>query len=1155
MKKNGHIGEFLCHSLKKTLFIMRIVVILLFVGFLQTRANDAYSQKTRLSIVFSNTELVTVLDKIEKQSEFYFLYNEKLIDAKRKVSIDAKDERIEEVLKNLFSGTDVEYSIIDRKIILVPSYLSESQQPSKKVSGKVTEVNGAPIPGVTVMVKGTTTGVITDNDGNYSLANIPANATLQYSFVGMKSQEVKIASQTAVNVVLVEESIGIEEVVAIGYGTKSKATVTGAISVINNDAITNRPSTKTTDLLQGISSGLQITRSNTGNIRGSQNSITIRGLTSRNAPGILIVLDGIPQAATDASALDNIDPNTIDNISVLKDGQASIYGARAAGGVILITTKAGITNKPTINFSATNTVQIPSLLPKIMNILDEWDLQHEAYLNDGQLTDIFTNNLKLISDQGITFDDIKNNPKKTLMYEPYGNNHPFYLGNYEWNKIMWKPALEQNYNLSVSGKRDNLRYYESVNYSGQDGMLAYGKNYRNRLSITLKNDYDITNWLKIKSNFNIGTIKMVQPNSYPQGETVQVLQPYVSPGHYMAIGGYSNPIANALAGSLIEPSYILNGTLGAELRPFKDLVIAGEISSKYNIQESDWSSIDYPEYGADDILVGMHFGGLNQAGAGYTRTRYTVGDINATYSYTKLVDHQIRLLAGYSHEENNYRNFAAYRQYGLISAELPTMGAGSAANQYNSESKTEYALNSAYSRLEYSYKNKYILEGIFRYDGTSKFAQGFKWSPFFGASGGWVITDENFMKNLKNVINFLKIRASWGQLGNQTGIGLYDYISQINVGGSYPMGSWLSPIQTLNATLGTMPSTTRTWEKVVTKNLGLDLAAFDSKLTGSFDYFIKDNKNMFFNQEYPQVLGTTAPNINGAHLRTKGYEVEIGWADKINDFRYSVKVNLSDNNNKIISLADAIIPSQGTNNFIQGYPSTAYFGYQYDGIIQTASELADYKAKLTGLPTKLIVGDVRYIDKNGDGKLTTNPYTLDATGKPTATSGDLVYLGEGGQHNMYGISVGLSWKGFDFSCFLQGVLQWNVINGIVPCSQWYNRIETYFYHNTWTPDRANALWPAVSQDGTLRNYNYQYSDAPYKLWNNRYIRLKNIQVGYTLPNSICERIHVNKLRFYVSGTDLWEHENLPGKEDPETPFGQNVSPFPRQISLGLSLTL
>ena len=588
MKKNKLFRELFFRSLRKTLLIMRYVTILLFLGILQAHAADAYSQKTRLSLNFSETELIKVLDKIEEESEFFFLYNEKLLDTERKVSITENDKLINVILDNLFADTNVKYTIIDRKIILTPDYLTnETYVPAmiqqQRVTGKVTDSQtGAAMPGVNIQVKGTTIGAISDIDGLYSLSMTGGNISLVFSFIGYVTQEIPLNGRTAVNVVLVSEVTGLNEVVVIGYGTKSKATVTGAISTINEDAIASRPSAKTTDLLQGISSGLQITRSNTGNIRGSQNSITIRGLTSRNAPGVLVVLDGIAQPTTDASALDNIDPNTIDNISILKDGQASIYGARAAGGVILITTKAGLTNKPTINVSAVNTIQIPSLLPKIMNILDEWTIQHEAYLNDGQLTDIFTNNLKLISDQGITFDDIKDNPRTTLLFEPYGANHPFYLGNYDWNKIMWKPSLQQNYNISVSGKNEKLSYFESINYLSQDGMLAFGKNYKNRLTITLKNDFDVTNYLTIKSNFNLGSIKLVQPYSYPQGETIQVLEPHTQGGHYMAIGGYYSPIGNAeAAGYRTEPSYILNGTLGAEIRPFKDFVISTDISSNY----------------------------------------------------------------------------------------------------------------------------------------------------------------------------------------------------------------------------------------------------------------------------------------------------------------------------------------------------------------------------------------------------------------------------------------------------------------------------------------------------------------------------------------------------------------------------------------------
>ncbi|MDD4192850.1 MAG: SusC/RagA family TonB-linked outer membrane protein, partial [Mangrovibacterium sp.] len=531
-------------------------------------------------------------------------------------------------------------------------------------------------------------------------------------------------------------------------------------------------------------------------------------------------------------------------------------------------------------------------------------------------------------------------------------------------------------------------------------------------------------------------------------------------------------------------------------------------------------------------------------------------NLYATYKYEKLKNQTINLMAGYSHEENDFTSFSAYRRLGLISAQLPTMSAGSTGEQNTSEGKSDYALNSVFSRLEYSYKNRYLLDGVFRYDGSSRFAEGHKWAPFFGFSGGWIVSEESFMGNVKNVIDFLKVRASWGELGNQSGIALYDYLSQINIGGSYPMGSYTSPVQAQSATLGSMPSTTRTWETIESKNLGVDFRAFGARLTGTVDVFIKDNKDMFFVQEFPTVLGTTAPSINGAHLRTKGWELEIGWRDKIKQLDYSVKFNLQDNHNKVIELADAVIPKQGTNTFVQGYPASSYFGYRYDGFIQSDSELTEYKTGFTsGIPNNIKLGDARYKDLDNDGKLEALPYALDENGVPTSTSGDLVQIGDGGQHYLYGISLGLSWKNFDFSTFFQGVLNWQVISAVMAPSNDFDPIESYFHHETWAPERTDVIFPRLSQNGAIKKYNYQVSDAPYKLYNNRYIRLKNIQLGYTLPKNITNRLKMDKLRVYFSGTDIWEHSNLPGNQDPETPFERRLSPFPRQYSFGLTLTL
>lgn len=1145
---------------------MKITCFLFFVFASGVFAIPATSQVAKVSMSMENTTVSIVLNAIEKQTDYLFVYDKNEIDLTRRVSVNVQEQPVAKVLSEIFDNTDVIYAMEGSNIMLMQR--SNAQQPVGQVSGKVTDQNGASLGGVTVAVKGTTIGVITDNDGKYSFSKVPENATLIFSFVGMKTQEAKVEGRSTLNIQMISETISLGEVVAVGYGTKAKETLTGSISVIENEVLENRSNVKTTDLLQGVSSGIQISRTNTGDIRSSTNTITIRGLSSRNAPGVLVVVDGIAQNYTDSRALDNINPNDIENISILKDGSAAIYGARAAGGVILVTTKKGKTSKPTINFSAMATVQSPSLMRHTMHVLDVTEMHNEGFVNDGQLNNPFTPVLNYIRDNNITREEINKNNGKWILTAPW--DAPNTLGYWDWADIMFDPSLQQNYDVSISGKTDKLNYYESINYVNQDGMLAYGSNFKKRLLLTLKNDYEVNRFLKIRSNFSLGNQKVVEPmnysaNSYNGGVQGALFfvwptnQPFTPQGHYMNQGGFHDPIGYAeAAGNRTDLSYILHGNLGAEITPFKGFVITAEIASNYDILESDYASIGFPmydpydhftQYSSDDANTGP-----NRAGADFTRSRYSLGNFYARYTYNKFVNHKINLMAGYSHEENDFRSFSAYRRLGLISAQLPTMAAGSTSEQYNSESKSDYALNSVFSRLEYSFKNRYLFEGIYRYDGSSKFAEGHKWAPFFGLEGGWIMSDETFFKNLNKVVDFIKIRGSWGELGNQTGIGLYDYLSQVNIGGGYPMGSYISPVQVQTATLGGMASETRSWEKIESKNIGIDFRLLNSRLNGSFDAYIKDNKDMFFVQEFPQVLGTTAPSINGAHVRTKGWELELGWRDKVGEVDYFVRLNLQNNHNKVVELADAVVPVQGNNAFVQGYPANSFFGLKYDGLIQTDEELAAYKSKFTsGLPVTLSKGDAKFNDLDGDGKLEKLPYTLGEDGKPTALSGDMVQFGDGGQHGIYGITLGASWKNFDFTSFFQGVLNWKVINTTIPCSQYFEPIESWYFHQTWSTDRTDAFYPRLSQTGAVKTNNYQYSDAPWKMWNNRYIRLKNIQLGYTVPKNITDKLNIDKLRVYFSGTDIWEHSTLPGDQDPETPFAVRVSPFPRQYSFGLTL--
>lgn len=1161
----------------KTLRVMKLVTALLFVFCLQASATGI-SQ----TITYSGKEvsLEKVFKVIKEQTGYFVSYKMSQVRRATPVTIQSKDMPLEQFLHRVLQNQPLDYTLEENTIFIkwkkelykmIPlESISQTLTPPVEditLSGRVTNGKQEPLEGVSVTVRGTQNGTITNADGRFSLS-VPSsnNVELIFSFVGFESQTVRVGNQTVFNIVLKDFVAGLDDVVVVGYGTQRKKTLTGAVSVIDNDALENRPAAKTTDLLQGLSPGLQISRSNPGNIRGSQNSILIRGVSSRSDPGVLVVIDGIPQNATNASAIDNINPDDIDNISILKDGQAAIYGARAAGGVILITTKSGRDDKPTIRIGADETIQKPFFPRKPVNFLQEVEMQNEGFVNDGQITNVYSNVAKFIKENDITYDKIKNNDRKYLLREPFGYDNPYYLGDYDWYDIMYDPALQQNYNVSVSGKKGRLTYYESINYLDQDGMLAWGSNFKRRLLVTLKNDYEVTDYLKIRSNFRVGTQKIMQPNNYTadgyhgiEGGTRfihRVLEPFTVGGHYNNIGGYYNPIAEAEAsGTTTDLSYMLRGTIGAEITPFRNFIINGELSADYNVTETDWASLDFDMYNALDEFSQTAKAGLVQAGADYSRNRYMVGNLNANYSLNSK-GHNAKLLAGYSIEGNTFRTFGAYRRYGLISPNLPTMSVGAADEQYNSENKNAYALNSVYSRLEYGFKNRYLFEGIFRYDGSSKFAKGHKWAPFVGVSAGWVISEEAFMKRLENTFDFLKLRVSWGQLGNQSGIGLYDYLYQIAVGGSYPAGSWLSPTQGLSATLGALPSTTRTWEKIESKNLGLDFVMLSSRLTGTFDFYIKDNKNMFFNQEFPKVLGATPPNINGAFVRTKGWEAELGWQDKVGKFGYFFKVNFSNNTTRVEDLKDAIVPVNGPNTFVQGYPYNVIFGYVYDGLIQTDEELSGYKSYFTsGIPALIKKGDVKYKDLNGDGKLTALPYEVGEDGKPKANSGDLVAVGDGAQHYFYGFTLGANWKNFDFRVFFQGVLKWQIYSALRPDFNWYEPNNAAFYHRTWSPDRSDVLWPRLSQNNPVKNYNYAFSDAPYFLFNNKYLRLKNIQLGYTVTKTLVRRLGINQMRVYFSGADVWEYAPVPIVMDPETPNRENASPFPRQYSFGLTLTL
>lgn len=1024
-------------------------------------------------------------------------------------------------------------------------------QNARTVSGIIKDVQGNTMPGVSVVVKGTTVGVLSDVDGKYAI-NMPAGTDiLVFSFMGMRSEEVEVKGRTTIDLDLKEDAIMLQEIVAIGYGVKTRATTTGAVDVVDKKQFENRPMTNTASFLQGVVPGMEIRRNNPGKIGEEGFDIQIRGVTSRADPGILVVVDGIPYKDNNASALNKINPQDIESMTILKDAQAAIYGARAAGGVILVTTKKGRSERPTISYSGDFSFNKPARVPRKVNVLQHIDMMNQAYTNDGIATHFFSHLVQYINTADL-------NAKNPLVVKgPFGDTPDLVLGNHDWWDEMYGTAFDHSHNLTISGKTEKSNYYVSLGYLDQSSMFQYGDHSNKKYSARFKYDFEINKYLKFRSNVYVGRKKVVEPYDIDHLAWLTYwtwnCQPtYNDRGEYYASGGFGNPIAFANhIGNTNKTYYSYYTQLGFDLTPIKNLTITGDLSMNYDIRDESYSRKRHQTYHWDGSLnydvIDYWYSGKTKAASQYDRNEHVVANIYANYNFD-INKHSFNIMGGGSHEELDNRGFGAHR-YNLITDQLEVMGIGDANEQFNSEYRNDWAITSFFGRLSYDFDNRYFLEATYRNDGSSRFADGHKWEDFFGISGSWIVSNEKFFKGAKNYIDYLKLRLSWGQLGNQAGIGLYDHYQYINVGGQYPFGNSNSPSKSMQATLGGMPAIDQTWETINSYNGGLDFSILDNRLGGTFDYYIKENKGMFYAEEFPSVLGTGAPRINGAHLRTNGWEIAVSWKDNIGALGYRIGASLSNNTSKVVNLKDARNPGYGHNAFIEGYPANSYFLYEFDGFISSEEDLNNYLSKVKGVPTNLRVGDAKFKDMDGDGTLEPHMYK-----EGDDSSGDIIYKGDGSQHYLYGINLELEWKGFDFKAFFQGVGKWNVMNNTYAAGpEVWKQASQYFYQDTWTETNMGALYPRLTQDGGVHWYNYQQSSAPYKFVNNRYLRLKDIQLGYTLPQTLTRKFGVEKVRTYVNGTNLFEFDNLPKGFDPEAPFSENLIPFTRTFSLGINV--
>jgi TonB-linked SusC/RagA family outer membrane protein len=1012
-----------------------------------------------------------------------------------------------------------------------------------KVTGVVTDDTNLPLPGVSVKIKGTTIGVTTDVNGKYTL-NADENATLVFTFVGYGSKEVNLTGgRTNYNVQLLPNSKDLNEVVVVGYGTQKKANLTGAVATISGTELQNRPVPNALAALQGVSPGVTITRSS-GQPGSEGYGIRIRGFSSANTASALVLVDGIEQD------LGLISPDDIESISVLKDAAASaIYGARAASGVVLVTTKQGKAGVTKVSVNGYYGLNITARQPERLNSWDEQTLINEARFNATGANEFTDEQIQWLK-----------NPNFDYRPNIAGQDRWDYYTNTNWIKEgMNKVNSMKSFNATVSGGTETQNYLFTAGYYQRDGVLRYGPDDNSRYNIRFNFNNRISKYVDMNTIIGyIGTV--TNSNSYGTSGIINALyrirtrQPLYTPAEDVTGQPYNgdlqvNPIDIEKNAGIQQQQY--DSFTGRFDLGIHDIVkglrlnLVATRNQDYYANETDKRSLFW--YGRSTNTVRFNANVPNSLSLTKNKGHHDNLQALLNYDLTVNKDHNFHFLLGSSFEQYRQDEVTA-GAVNMITNDFFSLNYGDQATKTNSDDVQTWALGSYFGRMTYNYKEKYLFEANARYDGSSRLAPGLRWQMFPSFSAGWRINEESFLKNRLPWLDNLKLRVSWGQLGNSSPLGLYDYLAIQNSGLlSTSPNLVFNNLKTQYLYQSKLPSSNLTWETIQTENVGLDVGVLGNRLSFSGDYYIKYNKNMLAQLQLPDIIGIGTSFANVGELKSWGWEFELKWQDKFRNGGYNIGFNLANNQNKVTKYdGKSTIGTGGVVNILEGYPLNTVWGYKTAGYFQTQQEADAYKAgtkyafsSITSAP-----GDVKYLDLNGDGVVNAGEGT-------PQKSGDLVNLGSTNAQYTYGINFGVNYKGFDISGFFQGVFKRAfLINNdtLDPLVQTANLPWT-IHLDRWTPDNPDAFWPRMYQTGTQ---NYQPSDK----WtqDGSYIRLKNAQIGYTIPFN---KKYVKSMRVYVSGQDLWESTKVLNVFDPEVPNDVTAGayPFYRTVSFGLNVTL
>ena len=1062
--------------------LINLIILFLLIGLMQVSAN-AFNQTTKLSPEKDNSQVADVTEKIEKQPEFRYVSNSEM-------NVDV---------------SDAEQGV---------------------VTGSVTDANNQPLPGVTILVKGTTNGTVSNADGKYTLKNVPPDGILVFSFVGMRSQEVKVANRTTIDVSMVVDAIGLDEVVAIGYGTQKRENVTGSVETASAANIEGEPVVQVSQALQGDLSGVAIRQ--LGGQPGAENTeIRIRGYGTFSSAGNnpLVLVDGIP------SSIDDVNPNDIKSISVLKDAaSAAIYGSRAANGVILIETKRGRAGTMDVTYSGYVGFNELGDMPKFV---DSW-IYAEAY-NEG------------LENMGLG----KRYTDEEIQKFKSGEDPDNYPNDHHYQMAFDNKALQTRHDITMSGGTASNRYLFSFGYMRNDGILQNNLydnykdnllNYYNQYEVRLNVDSDLSDKLGLTVSMAGKAGDDHAPGAFTGDNTMERLvtritrMPSAIPAR-TSEGWYGRVDRGCPWGAMDSESHELN----------RNYHFYGKTDLTYNVF-GPFSLVarggyvmnftNYRKYVAEMQIDPTTLESPSKLSVEWNYSRELTLEGLAKYDQT-FGEHELHGLLGYSQIEHKYNYVTAFRD-NFPTNELFELRVASSENQQNNGGASEWGLVSYFGRLQYAYKSKYMLEANARYDGSSRFGSGNKFGLFPSFSAGWRISEEKFMKDDIPWIYNLKFRGSWGELGNQQ-IGAYPYQAILSSGANYVYGDNVAPGIVLN----TVANKEITWETTRIIDFGIDFSVFEGKFGLTVDYFDKTTSDILYNITTAGVLGLGSSPINAGKVKNKGWDVNLRYKNSIRDFSYSFSPNFSIVSNKVLSLAK--VEKDIAQGLFVGQPLNAIYGYVDDGLFIDEQDIANYPEQ----PYTPSPGDIKYKDISGPDGV--------PDGRVTAEY-DRKVIGQTSPKYTYGGQFTAKYKTIDFSVTFYGAggMRRNLENYAARAFANKSNVQQWMWDNRWTKENPNpdAIYPRFFHHGEGRNEPYSWYST-YWAWDASFLKIQSMQLGYTMPRTVTEALRIQSMRVYLSGRNLVSFDHYYPGWDPETLVesaqGGRHYPITRTYVIGLNV--